>query len=505
MISLRLALLSLVPVAWIAHLSPVVGQTAPATRQSASTRSPQTAPTDPGLYFARCVEELDLPACQHAKKLPLSAKEKSQVLTYEFSAQPLCDPKTPLDQAIRLDPQNAVAYFLRASCSSTKLEEALKSYLKAIELNPEWKRYYVDVAILANGAASYKSSEQGLKLWHLALESAPDDPRVYAGYGGALRSRGKNAEAEAMFQRGLAANPSDADSAYGLCSMYIDQKNSAKFRPACTTAIAGLSSGLLGTLAFQLSQINEYALAEAAYRKALERGPDPQSELNLAGTLRQEGKAAEAAEIYRQYILKNPGDFTYIDAYASALETAGDLKKAEKEYMRAAEHKDCGTLSSLGRFYLHQERIQQAFDEFDGAFQEQWDCPNAVYFLTHEAQAFGPQQREIPQFEEKILARARPKPDEKTANTWYRFAKLAHEFGRNGDAAAAYRKAADLSPKQAFPLGGLGWALYDAGRYQEAIAAFEEAEKREAGYLKKAPEVQKLYEQSLAAVKGKKP
>jgi len=44
-----------------------------------------------------------------------------------------------------------------------------------------------------------------------------------------------------------------------------------EFRPACTTAIAGLSSGLLGTLAFQLSQINEYALAEAAYRKALER------------------------------------------------------------------------------------------------------------------------------------------------------------------------------------------------------------------------------------------
>jgi len=81
--------------------------------------------------------------------------------------------------------------------------------------------------------------------------------------------------------------------------------------------------------------------------------------LNLAGTLRQEGKAAEAAEIYRQYILKNPGDFTYIDAYASALETAGDLKKAEKEYMRAAEHKDCGTLSSLGRFYLHQKEFSR--------------------------------------------------------------------------------------------------------------------------------------------------
>lgn len=507
MIRMGLIRVSLVAVIWVVFLSPAAGQTTPSAEQSASSRSPQTAFKDTARYFMRCVEELDLAACKHAKRLPLSAKEKSHVLTYEYAAQSICDSKALLDEAIRLDPENSLAYFLRATCSATNVEETVKSYLKAIELNPEWKRYYVDVAILANSTGNYKSSEQGLKLWQLALESAPDDPRVYTGYASALMSHGKNAEAEAMFQEGLAANPSDADSLYGLCSLYIDQKNPAKFRPMCTTAIAGLSSGLLGTLAFQLGRINEYALAEASYRKALESGPDPQNtlKLNLAGTLLQEGKAGEGAEIYRQHILKNPGDFTYIDAYASALESAGDLKKAENEYVRAAEHRDCGTLSSLGRFYLHQKRYQEAFQQFDGAFQEQWDCPTPVYFLTHETQAFGTQQREIPQFEEKILARARPKPDEKTANTWYRFANLAHEFGRNDEAAAAYRKAADLSPKQAFPLGGLGWALYDAGRYQEAIAAFEEAEKRQAGYLKSAPEVQKRYEQSLAAVKGKKP
>jgi Tfp pilus assembly protein PilF len=128
-----------------------------------------------------------------------------------------------------------------------------------------------------------------------------------------------------------------------------------------------------------------------------------------------------------------------------------------------------------------------------------------VYVLTHEPKAFGPEEKQIPQFEEKILARARPKPEEKTANTWYRFANLAHEFGSNDEAAIAYRKAADLSPKQAFPLGGLGWALFDAGRYQEAISAFEAAEKREPGYLKSAPEVEKRYKESLAAVKGQKP
>jgi superkiller protein 3 len=453
------------------------------------------------------VEELDLAACAHAEKLPLSTKEKSQVLTYKQAAQLLCEDKTSLNQAIRLDPQNALAHFLRARCSATNIEEAVNSYRKAIELKPEWKRYYVDVALLANGLESYKSSDEGLKIWQLSLESAPDDPRVYAGYASALRSRGKNAEAEAMLRRGMATNGSDADSAYGLCSMYVAQKNLVKLRPVCETAIAGLSGQALGTLGYELSEIKEYALAEAAYRKAVESGPDPGnvSESNLANTLLQEGKAREAAEIYRRRLARDPGDSSDREQYAAALEAEGDLKNAEAQYLQAAEHKDCETLSALGRFYLHQKKAQQAFEQFDRAFQEQWDCPTPVYFLTQEPQAFGAQQREIPQFEEKILARARPKPDEKVANTWYRFANLAHDFGHNEDAATAYRKAADLDSKQAFPLGGLGWALHDAGRYREAIAAFEEAEKRQPGYLKSSPEVQKRYEQSLAAVQGKKP
>jgi len=214
-------------------------------------------------------------ACAYAEKLPLSAKEKSQLLTYRQAGQILCEDTASLDQAIRLDPQNALAYFLRARCSATNAEQAVVFYRKAIELKPEWKRYYVDVALLANGIESYKSSDEGLKIWQQALDSAPDDPRVYAGYANALRSRGKNTDAEAMLSRGAARNGPDAESASELCSMYIAENNLAKLRPVCETAVAGLSSEVLGTLAYQLSEIKEYALAEAAYRKAVERGPDP--------------------------------------------------------------------------------------------------------------------------------------------------------------------------------------------------------------------------------------
>jgi tetratricopeptide (TPR) repeat protein len=530
---LRSIHVSLTVLASVVVLPILAAQSVPVGKPSVNS---QARPIPDRGRVALCLQELDVLACKRAQKLPLTAKEKSQVLTYEFVAQPPpINATTALDKAIALDPQNALAHFLRAHFAAN--DQGVRLYLKAIELNPEWKRYYVDVALLADNADSYKSNEQGLQLWQRALESAPDDFRVYAGYGNALRARGRISAAEAMFQKGLAANPSDAQSAAGLCSLYIEQKDVGKLRSACRTAV-GFSAAPLEGLAFQLEHVSEYALAELAYRKALERASDPQNRvtlnlantllqegkaseaeavyrkliesggdrqhslmLNLATTLLQEGKGSEAAEIYKAHLSKHPDDFGWRDAYASALESMGDFQGAEEQYLEAVdEHPDCSTNGDLGLFYLHQKKYQEALDHFDQAFQDQWECSTAVFALTQDKQSFGPEQAKVAQFEEKMLARAHPKEDEKTANMWYRFAQLSHAFGKNDQAIPAYRRAADLSPKQAFPLGGLGWALYESGRYQEAIAAFEEAEKREPGYLKSAPEVDERYKESLAAV-----
>ena len=134
-----------------------------------------------------CVEQLDFSSCERAEKLRFPPKEKAEVLIYKYSAGPLCSSEVPLDKAIKLDPQNALAYFLKAEailCTGDRYA-AIPSYIKAIELNPEWKPYYVDVGLLMNlGCPACDSIV--LKTWQLALESAPDDPRVLAGYGNAL-------------------------------------------------------------------------------------------------------------------------------------------------------------------------------------------------------------------------------------------------------------------------------------------------------------------------------
>ena len=151
-----------------------------------------------------CIEQLDIFSCERAEKLRLPPKDKAEVLIYKYSAGPLCSPELPLDKALKLDPQNVLAYFLKAEailCTGNR-DAAIPLYIKAIELNPEWKPYYVDVGLLMNlGCAGCDSIV--LKTWQLALESSPDNPRVLAGYGNALLTQKKTSEAQAMFRKAL--------------------------------------------------------------------------------------------------------------------------------------------------------------------------------------------------------------------------------------------------------------------------------------------------------------
>jgi tetratricopeptide (TPR) repeat protein len=474
----------------ISAVTPILfAQSAPRARPTMSAN--RTGQTSAVIVVARCVEQLDAAACQRALKLGLSAKEKSQVLTYKYVG--LQEPNSKLlDTAIALDPQNALAHFLHNS---------LESLLKAIELNPEWKRYYVEAALLGASDPKYASTDDGLKLWQLALQDAPDDPRVYSGYAKALKARGRTADAEAILKCGVAANPSDADSARELCELHIKAKDFSKLRPACQQAIR-VADRSVDMLAWELEEVKEYALAEKAYRVWLERYDDGQRYvryLNLANVLRQEGKLAETAAIERTYLARHPEQSIHRDFYASVLEEMGNIAAAEEQYELAAKNgSDCGANSQLGQFYLRQKRYDEAFKRFEKSYEGQLDCPPTTYILAYDSQAFGSTRNRIPAFETAMLSRARPKDEEKSAQVWYGYGSMAREFGRFDEALIGYRRAAELSPNEAFRFGALGWAYYDLRRYREAIDAFEEAEKRQPGYLKDTPEVWKRYQESLA-------
>jgi tetratricopeptide (TPR) repeat protein len=484
----------------------------PSSRAQTKPSSASKAPVAASDSVRACLEQLDIFACERAQKLRLAPKEKAEVIIYDFAAAPVCAPEPAVDHAIKLDPQNALAYFLKAESIRCygNWPGAVPLYLKAIELNPEWKAYYVDVALLMNGDPA-KFGDQLTKTWQLALSAAPDDPRGLTGYAQALALQKKTEEARAAFQKALDRDPADANAAYGLCQYYLDQKDPTHFRPLCKLATGGISSMELSTLGFLLNRADEPLLAEQAYRRAMQLDPkDPGNtvRLNLIYTLINEKKTKEAIKLYEEFIAKYPEQASEVmGQYAYALEQDGQLKKAEALYQHEVESRNDGSnLSALAGFYLRQKKYEEAATNFKLAMLESWRNFYLVPQLREAYAPLGPQRhQELVTFEDQLVAAASTSLSAQTSDSYYTFANLLKQLGRLPEAAKAYRKAADLDTNEVPPLGGLGEVLHDLGRHQEAVAAYEEAEHRRSGYLSSAPELKKHYEDSRAALKGKMP
>src|SRR5713226_3804819 len=88
--------------------------TVPELRGQTTPSPAPKAPAAASQAVRACIEQLDILACEHAEKLRLPPKKKAEVIVYEYSAGPVCAPELLLDKAIKLDPQNALAYFLKA-------------------------------------------------------------------------------------------------------------------------------------------------------------------------------------------------------------------------------------------------------------------------------------------------------------------------------------------------------------------------------------------------------
>jgi len=102
--------------------------------------------------------------------------------------------------------------------------------------------------------------------------------------------------------------------------------------------------------------------------------------------------------------------------------------------------------------------LGEALDDLAGKLMWPEDTGSAIY--SPEA------ERILPKVVEWL-------PEKQGA--WYRLGVILKLAGKNDDAIAAYQRAIQLDPKDAYPHNGLGNVYDDLGRYDEAIAAYQRA------------------------------
>jgi tetratricopeptide (TPR) repeat protein len=206
------------------------------------------------------------------------------------------------------------------------------------------------------------------------ITDATDYSRNYLSYGSVYFQRGYMEQAAASFRIALRDDPSSAEAAYGLGSVYLDQQNTAEARESFERALT-LRATYPDTLANSWNNLGLLAAREghtdeavAYFQKALQLSPDHSIALiNLGSAYRQTKRWEDARKIYEHALAVNPNnaDANYgIGMVYAQNENTGEafnsLQKALK--LRPAYPE---ALNNLGILYLRTQRRDQAVASFE--------------------------------------------------------------------------------------------------------------------------------------------
>ncbi len=307
-----------------------------------------------------------------------------------------------------------------------------------------------------------------------ALSATPTaQPPFHSGYGAFLERRGRKAEAIAVYDAALAANPDSA------LLQAAKARVSRRFgrAPAMPTFKYGVAQGL--TLAASLaadSRANEFA---AVYlRMALDVSPSDDLRLLLGGALVSAKLEAAARDAMAPISPRNTA------AYAAARLQIGaslgrDDRKDEalvefrKAFAAAPDSQDIAY--ALATQLLELKRNDEALVILNGPLLNTPDQPAAVHFVRGAAyEASG----KIAEAETELAAAVADQPNEPAFLNY-----LGYLWVDNGtkvaEGAALIERAHAAEPNDGNIQDSLGWAQFRQGQYDVAVVTLEEAVDKE--------------------------
>jgi tetratricopeptide (TPR) repeat protein len=292
----------------------------------------------------------------------------------------------------------------------------------------------------------------------------------------ALMAQGKNAEAVAEAKKATEANAQsdEAFAAYGLALLAQDAKN-------WNEAIAAAQQGAFLNPSNPVVQVAVGRIFEAqgnldqatsAYRKALEKDPTNAGARRALISLQErrgdvEGALAEARKLAAE--APQSGD---------AQLQLGRLLMRKNEFNEAVKPLELAAASSgvaeahvlLGTAYQNMGRYADAAASYKKAVE--LDPKNIDYRTTYGlflglAGQYEPGIAEL----KKVIATPGYKDAAAYANLGWIYRNMKPP--RPEEAVNAYKKAAELDPKNAQVALGLAWAYLKANRFDDAIATYE--------------------------------
>jgi tetratricopeptide (TPR) repeat protein len=272
-------------------------------------------------------------------------------------------------------------------------DRAIQAFEKALAIDPK------QPAVLFNLGLTYLQTGQNEKARRtLAMASGVQGGSYLARHylGVALLKLNRIPEGIAELEQVVNSHPEDLDAGYTLCSAYIRSKQMDKAQQLIDHAISGQDTAESHLI------VGSYQLATKGYRQAvveLKRAQElnpalPELGSSLGGAYAMTGSQEMAAELFADYLQKNPNDFD--------------------------------TLSFLGWLYLEAERVDEADKLLNRAHQIRPDDLEIMFQLARIARAREHFQEALELLERVVAA----KPDQTRAHvllaqTYFRLKRTA--------------------------------------------------------------------------------
>jgi len=300
-----------------------------------------------------------------------------------------------------------------------KIEEAIKSYKKALEVNPK-----ADEA-LNNLSNLIKDDEEAAELYRKAIAINPNNHNAYYNLGLNLVDRFIFKEAEDCIRKALK----------------IDREDDYKYYCVVAQAIQGQG------------RLDE---ALEIYQKALMINPEYYFTHYHLGTLYEHlEKFKEAEDCYYKVIELHPKDGDYYFYLAKLLEKQGKDKEAEEIFKKAIEYLPENTDMKIGEFHNllakcldRLGKVQEAEKSFIKAIEEN---PEVSEFHMDLAKLLNKQlgrDKEAEESYRKAIENLPKNIDIKLLGDYYIcLAKCLEKQGRLNDAEDYYKKAIETNPK----------------------------------------------------------
>ncbi|NET26208.1 tetratricopeptide repeat protein [Okeania sp. SIO1I7] len=360
-----------------------------------------------------------------------------------------------------------------------KWQQAITISQKIISIKPEPKAY----KIIGNSLQAMGKLQAALDSYKKALEIKPDFVQVHANLGTIFAQQQQWEKAIQYYRRAIAIKPEFAGAYRNLAKIYT-QLNQSAAAAECLYQVLRLEPGKATAEEFlytgnTLNENGQLEQAIACYQGAIQLKPQlVEASYKLGEILIHNGQWGEAVACYQRVISANPNNVEPYEKLADALLNQGQLESALQNYQKAKQlepnkieikQKIGGIYYRYGEVFQEQGKIEEAIKAYSQATENypEFDIPYGKL-----GEIFSQQEKW------KEAAKVYKKASEiKSDNSWYHnsLGEALKKLEKWSEAVEAYRKAIELNPDFSWSHNNLGDCLLKLEKWSEAVEPYRKA------------------------------